>query len=284
MSFINLNIAHLRIRIHCTEPACKEGIVALTALYTRSDESGDADLCFTIQATADGATLDCNGKHIWLGVEAGEVVAAFEWAFYNHIIDLLYPAFVSLHAATVNWQKYGITIAGTSGAGKSSLCTAALLNGADYFSDEYSLLGKAGCITPFPRPLQWGATEHPAFSRKLMDDSGLFGEGTYAFTGHDGQPVTSLLWHPRHLASAPISMALLILPRFDASADPVVSEEVLRSQALMELAEEMHHKLPVQERLRELHQRIPETTRIVRLVFSDVHLAWQRVEKLLSKS
>jgi len=282
MSPINLNIAHVRIRIHCSEPACSDGIEALTELYTHSNESGDVNLCFTIQPSTDGATLDCNGEHIWQGVEAGEVVAAFEWAFYNRIIDLLYPAFVSLHAATVNWREHGITIAGTSGAGKSSLCTAALLNGAEYFTDEYSLLDQQGCITPFPRPLQWGATEHPAFSRQLMDDSGLFGEGTYAFTGHDGQPVTSLLWHPGHLAKEPINMSLLILPRFDASADPVQSEDVLRSQALMELAEEMHHKLPVKDRLRELHQRIPDATRIVRLVFSDVHQAWKRVVQLLS--
>ncbi len=282
MPLINLNIAHLHIRIHCTDPACSEGIEALTTLYAHGKESGDADLCFTIQPSADGAMLDCNGEHIWQGEEAGEVVAAFEWAFYNRILDLLYPAFVSLHAATVSWQGHGITIAGTSGAGKSSLCTAALLSGADYFSDEYSLLDIAGYITPFPRPLQWSATEHPAFSRQFMDGSGLFGEGSYAFTGHDGQPVTSLLWHPRHLATEPVSMSLLILPRFDASADAVQSEYVLRSQALMELAEEMHHKLPVQDRLRELHQRIPQATRFVRLAFPDVHQAWKRVEQLLT--
>ena len=283
MLSITLNIAHLRVRIHCTESGCSKGIEALTALYEHSEDADGADLCFTIKSSADGIALACDGEYIWTGKEAGEVVAAFEWAFYNHTIAMLYPAFVSLHAATVSWQGHGITIAGTSGAGKSSLCTAALLHGANYFSDEYSLLDKKGYITPFPRPLQWDNNDHPAFSRQDMHDSGLFGEGSYAFTGHDGQPVTSLLWHPRHLGIAPTKMSLLILPRFDASIAAVQVEHVLRSQALMELAEEMHHKLPVQERLRELHHRIPETTRFVRIIFPDVHQAWKQVEQLLTK-
>jgi len=280
MLSINLNIAHLRVRIHCAAPACNDGIEALTALYQHGREAGDADLCFTLKPGFDGASLDCDGEHIWQGQEAGEVVAAFEWAFYNRVIAALYPHFVSLHAASVNWQGHGITIAGSSGAGKSSLCSAALLHAAEYFSDEYSLLDGEGCITPFPRPLQWGGSEHPAFSRQDMRDSGLFGEGEYAFTGRDGQRITSLLWHPRLLATAPLHMSLLLLPRFDPDSEGVSSEPVARSQALMELAEEMHHKLPVKDRLRELHHRLPDTTRCVRLVFSDVHAAWRRVEKL----
>jgi len=281
MQPINLNIAHMRVRIHVTA-TCNDGIEALTALYKHDADENDTDLCFTFKPFGNGASLDCNGEHIWQGQEVGEVVAAFEWAFYNRVIAALYPDFVSLHAATVNWQGHGISMAGTSGAGKSSLCTAALLHGADYFSDEYSLLDKQGRITAFPRPLQWDNNEHPAFSRQDMHDSGLFGEGSYAFTGHDGQPVTSLLWHPRRLATTPANLSLLLLPRFDPAIEGVRSESVTRSQVLMELAEEMHHKLPVQERLRQLHQRIPDNIHFVRLVFSDVHQAWGRVEHLIA--
>jgi hypothetical protein len=282
MQTINLNIAHLHVRIRCAVPACSEGIEALTALYPHSVDVHDTDLCFTFKPFGHGATLDCNGEHIWQGEEAGEVIAAFEFAFYNRTIAALYPFVVSLHAATVSWQGHGITIAGTSGAGKSSLCTAALLNGADYFSDEYSLLDETGRITPYPRPLQWDNNEHPAFSRQDMYDSGLFGEGGYAFTGQDGKPVASLLWHPRRLATAPVKLSLLLLPRFDPNIEGVSNEPMARSQVLMELAEEMHHKLSVQERLRELNQRIPHSTKFERLVFSDVHQAWTRVEHLIA--
>jgi len=278
----DLSIAHLHVRIHCESPACCEGIEALTALFEHTQATEHPDICFTLRMVDGGTVLTCNGEHIWQGEEAGEVVAAFEWALYNRAINMLHPRFISLHAATVGWQGHAITIAGASGAGKSSLCTAALLHGADYFSDEYSLLDQQGRITPFPRPLQWGGETHPAFTNQAMHDSGLFAEGRYSFTAHDGQAITSLLWHPRHLAGEPVPLSLLLLPRFDAAAEPATCEPLARSQALMELAAEMHHKLPVRGRLRELNSRIPAATRMLRLVFSDVHAAWGQVEQLLT--
>jgi hypothetical protein len=278
---VDLSIAHLRVAVRCNAPACVPGIEALLALFAHCDTTGKADVGFSIEADDGGAALSCNGEHIWRGEEPGEVVAAFEWALYNRVIAALYPRFVSLHAATIVWQGSGIAIAGASGAGKSSLCTAALLAGADYFSDEYSLLDEHGCVTSFPRPLQWGGQSHPAFSRRGMCDSGLFGMASYTFTARDGHPVTSLLWHPKRLGTVPVSLSLLLLPRFDARADKVMGEPVARSQALMELAAEMHHRLPIPDRLRELHRRIPATTRMMRLVFADVHQAWDHVERIV---
>lgn len=279
---IDLSIARLRVAVRCAVPACVPGIEALLALFEHCAPTSGADVEFSVETDASGAaTLSCNGEYVWRGEEPGEVVAAFEWAFYNRVIAALYPRFVSLHAATVAWEGVGIVIAGASGAGKSSLCTAALLAGGDYFSDEYSLLDEQGCITPFPRPLQWGGDSHPAFSQHGMCESGLFGMASYSFTAGDGHPITSLLWHPSRLGTAPISMSLLLLPRFDARAEKVMIEQVVRSQALMELAAEMHHRLPIPDRLRELHRRIPATTRIMRVVFADVHQAWDHVERLM---
>jgi len=281
MPVTDLLIAGLSIRISCSAQACSEGIAALTALFERAAFNGEADLRYSIVQDNNSAHLFCNGQHIWGSEEAGEVVAAFEWALYSRTIDALFPLYLSMHAATVGHQGTTITIAGHSGAGKSSLCTAALLAGADYFTDEYSLLDKQGRITPYPRALQWGGESHPAFPLPCMRDSGLFGEGRYDFTGRDGQHIVSLLWHPVRLAREPAALKLLLLPRFDAGASGVDMQPVARSQALMELAEEMHHKLPVLGRLRELHRRIPPDTTIYRIVFSDVHRAWERVEKLL---
>jgi len=278
----DLHIAGLHVRVSCMAEACVAGIRALTALFEMYKGGGSPALHFRLETSSRAIQLTCNGEYIWQGEEPGEVVAAFEWAFYNRTIDRLYPRLISLHAASVKWYGHGITIAGRSGAGKSSLCTAALLDGASYFSDEYSLLGTAGLITPFPRPLQWGGESHPAFSLQAMRDSGLFGEARYSFTDRDNQAVTSLLWHPAKLAGKEKEMELLLMPRFDAAAQDVQCEALPRSQALMELAAEMHHKLPVAERLRELHRRIPQHLRIHRLIFSDVHRAWGTVKALLA--
>lgn len=272
----------LAVDVRCDVDACVDGLRALLALFEHPASRSPSSLNLSIAGIDDDIELRCNGRHIWQGKEAGEIVAAFEWTFYNECIAVLFPRYVSLHAATVLWQGNGISIAGASGAGKSSLCTAALLAGAEYFSDEYSLLDEDGCITPFPRPLQWDGEEHPAFARQGMQESGLFNMGGYAFTAHDGRPVRSLLWLPKRLARTPARLSMLLLPRFDAAAAGASCESLPRSQALMELAAEMHHRLPVGERLRELHHRIPADTRIVRLVFADVHAAWQRVGELLA--
>jgi len=278
-----LDIARLRIDVHCAVPACRDGVRALLALYARtSDDPADATIRFHIQATEPTIELSCNGEHIWNSTDAGEIVAAFEWAFYNRAIAALYPQFLSLHAATIGLHGHGITIAGVSGAGKSSLCTAGLLSGADYYSDEYSLLDEQGKITPFPRPLQWGGCSHPAFPLQSMRDSGLFGEGSYSFFGRSDELITSLLWHPKHVARDAVDIRLIILPCYTPDLSGIHCETAPRSQALLELSAEMHHKLPAAERIRALHRCIHPDTRFLRLAFSDVHAAWSHVEHELA--
>jgi len=276
---MRLKIAHLDVEINCSAADCRAGIEALTQLFPRSSRK-KTDLSFHIAADNDDISLHCDGQTLWKSCDAGEVVAAFEWAFYNRTIDALYPEFLSLHASTVAKNGSCITCAGKSGSGKSSLCTAALLRGANYYTDEYTLLDAQGYITAFPRPLQWGGTKHPAFSRQKMDDSGLFSHGSYSFTDHQGAHVESLLWHPERIANSASQLSLLLLPHFDATADGTHIQDVARSQTLLEIASEMHHKLPAQQRIRELNRRIPKKTRCLRVVFSNVHQAWEAIEKL----
>ncbi|MDX8391911.1 MAG: hypothetical protein R8K53_05010 [Mariprofundaceae bacterium] len=292
MHTLRLNIAHLTVEVVCSASACADGVAALTQLFDRADDGAggrvvdqpDADVSFTIAAEDDEITLCSEGERLWQSRDAGEVVAAFEWAFYNRTIAALYPDFISLHASTFAFNDRCISCAGESGSGKSSLCTAALLRGATYFTDEYTLLDAHGKITAFPRPLQWGGTTHPAFSARDMQVSGLFSHASYAFTDRDGAHVEALLWHVKRVAEKSAHLSLLLLPRFDAAADGVQIKPVARSQALLELAAEMHHQLPVQQRISELNQRIPEETPCLRVVFSDVHQAWQRIEELVGNS
>ena len=278
--FARLRIAHRVIEIDCAAPACESGVAALIALFPRATHDSPADLRFSFTCSESLIHLACNNERLWQSKDAGEVIAAFEWAFYNRTIAMLYPEFISLHAACVGMNGHAIIFAGKSGSGKSSLCTAALLDGFDYFSDEYTLPDAEGRIHAFPRPLQWGATTHPAFDADGMLKSGLFSQQHYAFTDRDGKPVTSLLWHPKHVAESPAEPLLLVLPQFSATAKDAGFETVPRSQALLELAAEMHHKLPAGQRVQALHQRLPEHLPCVRLHFSDVHHAWQKIRRM----
>ncbi len=278
MNPLRLEIAHLNVGITCSAKGCAAGIEALTQLFSRSTNKTNTDLSFVISACDGGITLHADGEKLWQSDDAGEVVAAFEWAFYNRTIAALYPQFLSLHASTFALGDACITCAGKSGSGKSSLCTAALLHGANYFTDEYTLLDKQGNITAFPRPLQWGGTTHPAFAQQGMIASGLFSQGSYAFTDHEGAHVESLLWHAKRVAKKPMPMDLLLLPCFDATVENTQIEPLPRSQALLELAAEMHHQLPVQQRIHELNRRLPDGVNCLRVLFSDVHQAWQQIE------
>jgi len=274
-----LSIAHLDVCIECHAPACIQGLSDLTALFPVSDKP-TTDMLFSIKPSDNMIELSLAGERLWKSEDAGEIVAAFEYEFYNRTIGTLYPPLISLHAGTISINGTCITCAGISGAGKSSLCTKALLSGATYFSDEFTLLDEAGQIMPFPRPLQWGSEKHPAFSHETMLKSGLFTKASYRFPDRAGNTVTSLIWHPEHLAHAPEPMCIVLLPQYDATTLAPTLTELRRSQGIMELAAHVHHNLPPNERIRLLHTRIADHAVFYRLIFSNVHAAWQQVEML----
>jgi len=273
-------IAHIHIAIECEESACIQGISDLTALFSPGDPSAP-DMIFSIKPTASMIQLTLDDEPLWQGEDVGEVVAAFEYEFYNRVVGALYPPFISLHASTIGVGKTCVTCAGISGAGKSSLCTEALLQGASYFSDEFTLLGESGDITPFPRPLQWGSGEHPAFPHSTMLDSGLFQQASYRFPDKENKTVTSVLWHPEHLARTPTPMRIVLLPQYDGVAPASTLTGLRRSQGIMELAAHVHHNLPPAERIRLLHAWVPDQVAFYRLTFSDVHVAWDQVKALI---
>jgi len=219
--------------------------------------------------------LTLDGEEVWQGSDAGEMVAAFEVSFYRRIIGSLTSGLISMHAATVDVGGRRLTFSGASGAGKSSLCTRALLAGGIYFSDEFTILDESGCVVPFPRPLQWCGEKHPAFPMSEMMQSGLFKYATYSFPDNNGHTVTSLLWLPEHVACTPSTLDVILLPRYAPTAPPAEITLLNRSQALLEMSERLHHESSPIENIRLLHARIPLSSCFYRLVFSDVHAAWE---------
>jgi len=273
-----LALGGLRIAVECRAPACLAGVRALTRLFPQA-ENGTPDLRFALEETDGAFALTLDDEELWRGRDAGETVAAFEFHFYDRVVRALYPPLVSLHAATVAADGARFTFAGHSGAGKSSLCTAALLDGADYFSDEFTLLDERGRLHPFPRPLQWDGGAHPAFSTSAMTAAG-FDRATYRFPGHDGVMRASLLWMPPRLARDAAPATHLLLPRHEPAAPRALLEPLSRATALMELAARIHQRIPADERIRLLHARLPEHVSFHRLIFSDCRAAWRKARAL----
>jgi len=58
-----------------------------------------------------------------------------------------------IHAGVVAWKGRAIVLPGRTFAGKSTLVRALLSAGATYYSDEYAVLDRKGCVHPYPRRL-----------------------------------------------------------------------------------------------------------------------------------
>jgi len=266
--------ALLTVDVESHVAACNQGVHDLIALFPCADNTLPPDIVFTITMHHADMILTMNGKHVWQGCDAGEIVAAFELNFYRRMIGSLTTGLVSMHAATIDVNGRRLTCAGTSGAGKSSLCTRALLAGGSYFSDEFTLLDTSGCVLPFPRPLQWSEEHHPAFPIHTMMQSGLFTRASYRFADKHGDSVTSFLWLPEHVANSPAPLDVILLPHYASTAPPANITPLNRSQALLELSDHLHYAPSTIESVRLLHARIPLNVCFYRLVFSDVHAAW----------
>ncbi|HXH71812.1 MAG TPA: hypothetical protein VNI58_03245 [Mariprofundaceae bacterium] len=278
MRLWRLAIGQVGIDVHCDVPDCIPILAAMLRLYVERGD-GEPRLVFRIDRDGDGMILSINGNELWHGFDAAETTAGFEVYFYLHTLDALQPACLSLHAATVGVGQHAVCLAGISGAGKSSLCTAALLDGAVYLSDEFSLLDRRGYIAPFPRPLQWGKQRHPAFTHAAMQAAG-FAKFRFYFNDYRGKRLGTMLWFPPHTGGPSLPLTAVVLPTYrpDAGNTPV---PLRRSQALIEIAAHMHQRLEPAQLIRELNRRMPPDTRFLSLPFSDARQAWQAVKSEL---
>lgn len=68
-------------------------------------------------------------------------------------IALNAPEHVFVHAGVVGVGERAIVLPGKSFAGKTTLVTALVHAGAEYWSDEYAVLDADGLVHPYPKPL-----------------------------------------------------------------------------------------------------------------------------------
>jgi len=254
-------------------------VQAMLALYPPS--RARPQLWFVLEPEGERVRLRVGEETLWIG-EAFETAAALEVHWYLRLLARLRRRFVSLHAAWAVVDGRAIAIAGASGAGKSSLITAAGLAGAAYGSDEFALLNASGFLFPFARPLQWGRVRHPAFSHAAMRAAGCE-KFRFCFRDHRGKRRLNLWWYPPSVRRRRAPLALLALAQYRAQAG-VAIEPVPRSAALLELAAQMHTKgASVREDIRQLHRHLPKELAVVRLSFDDARRGWQALASYLRR-
>jgi hypothetical protein len=81
--------------------------------------------------------------------------------------------FLLIHAGSVAWRGLAVVIPGRSHSGKSTLVAALVRAGADYLSDEFAVLDRAGMVHPYARKL---SVRRPDGSTRLIDVTELGGQ------------------------------------------------------------------------------------------------------------
>ncbi|HXH64467.1 MAG TPA: hypothetical protein VNH42_03030, partial [Mariprofundaceae bacterium] len=204
----NFRVGNVGVSVDSSHDACTAMLEPLCRLY--ADGAGPPTLHFRIEPVGGRIRLGLNGQTLWQGTDAGEIAAGFEVHLYQQLLAALIPDLLSLHAGCVELHGRACLFAAASDAGKSSLTTAAVLDGADYLSDEFALLDINGDIFPFPRPLQWGKTRHPAFRHADMLASGIFSKAGFRFPDRYGKTIATLLWLPASVRHAPLPLGLVV--------------------------------------------------------------------------
>jgi len=274
------HIADICFEIRSFTDLCRDEMQSIASLYEPT--TATPDTVFTFEKLDNTFTLSADGEILWQSEDSRDFPPAFEIHLYRLATEQMAPRLLSLHAAAVSVHDQVCIFAGVSGAGKSSICTAALLKGAGYLTDEFTLLDAEGMVHPFPRPLQWDSIDHPAFSQGDLLKGGLFSKEEYNFPDPDGKIITSHLWLPARVQHQALQAAWVVLPQYDAEAPAAELHPLRRSEALMQLPQHLHHQMSPAEEIRELNRRIPNTARFFSVRFSDVHAGWETVSQTIS--
>jgi hypothetical protein len=101
-----------------------------------------------------------------------QVLGAFESDVRLYVSQFA-PRRIFVHAGVVGWKGKAIVIPGRSFSGKSTLVSALLDLGADYYSDEFAVLDPAGRVHPYPAPLALRKPSGSPWKRVRADELGV---------------------------------------------------------------------------------------------------------------
>jgi hypothetical protein len=134
---------------------------------------------------------------------------------------------VFVHAGVVGWKGRAVILPGPSRSGKSELVRALLGLGATYYSDEYAIIGPAGEVEPYLRPLsirRGGADQRDTIVPARAGATAL-PAGLLLFSRYH----PDARWQPRRLSPAEAAVALIS----NAVAAQVSPQLVLRQASTL---------------------------------------------------
>lgn len=80
------------------------------------------------------------------------ILRMMRFTLVSHVANVS-PSRVFVHSGAVGWQGQALLLPGKSMSGKSTLVAELVRTGAEYYSDEFSLLDPQGRLHPYPKPI-----------------------------------------------------------------------------------------------------------------------------------
>lgn len=183
--------------------------------FTNGERS---DLTFWLRKSGSNRSLFLNEKMLFEG-SRDSVIEVFRNTLRHEVAKNADKTFI--HSGAVGWNGKGIIFPGFSYKGKTTLTVEFVKLGADYYSDEYAVIGDDGLLYPFPKFLSL---------RGLIDDKKQFPVAIEEINGKVGKK--------------PIPISLVLVTEYDTEA--VWRPEILsQAQGILEI---VTHVLPFSEK------------------------------------
>jgi hypothetical protein len=147
-----------RVRVCVNSPLALELVERILPVGSRIVRSHSPDVSFSLSIATGVGTGDAphclyRGTRLLQSSPDLEpllqgVASRLRYAVAKHARSSVF-----VHAGVVGWQDRAILLPGPSMSGKSSLVAALLRAGAEYYSDEYAIIGARGLVHPCAKPL-----------------------------------------------------------------------------------------------------------------------------------
>ena len=164
--------------------------------YMSIVETDDAEHSFGVTLGSDGRIyLTHDGEQVSYDRSRERFFKFFDSllriVIAEHALDRVF-----IHAGVVGWKGKAIIIPANSFRGKTTLVTALVMAGAEYYSDEYAVLDENGLVHPFPREMSVRFTENGTVKEKNVAVESLGGR----------------------IGTEPIPVGMLLLAEYDEDA------------------------------------------------------------------
>ncbi len=143
----------VRLGVTAMDPRPLRRLDARIPPMWRRSSSGRFDRLYTFSCDGRGVhTLSVGAETIAKALALEPVFEALEVDARHYVAEFA-PRRVFVHAGTVAVDGRAVVIPGRSGTGKSTLVAALVRCGATYYSDEYAVFDRRGCVHAYLKPI-----------------------------------------------------------------------------------------------------------------------------------